>query len=210
MKLNSGAIGIDVSDLKEHRILPDNIEFVIIRTSIAGDWLDSGMYGSDSARYQIQDANTKNIPIMAYHGSNFGDDSNTALQEAQYAVRKANKYGITPGHYLALDWETKAGSDIYKNTKAIMSFLDYVSNAGYKPLLYIGEYYLEHIDVSTIYTQYGCIFWLASYLHHKTLDEKVKELSSKNEVLICQFTDNFNTFDGDVVIHSFSSMDIGD
>lgn len=193
-------LGVDVSDVKEQRIFPINAKFVVVRTSIAGDWLPSGMYGSDNIKYQIKEANKRNLMLLAYHGANFGDDTEKAKIEAQFAVDHAIKYGIRKGSYLALDWETKAGEDVSRNTKAIELFLDMVAANQYKPLLYIGEYYLKHIDLDYLINKYGDILWLASYLHGESIEDKVLSMEKK-PVIMCQFTDKYeNKYDGNVVI----------
>ena len=194
------ALGVDVSDVKEQRTFSTDAKFVVVRTSIAGDWLPNGMYGSDNVKYQIEEANKHNIMLLAYHGANFGDDIEKAKIEAQYAIDHAIKYGIRKGSYLALDWETKAGEDVSNNTKAIETFLDIVKGSDYQPLLYIGEYYLKNIDLDYLTNKYGDILWLASYLHGKSVETKVLDMQHK-PVVLCQFTDKYeNKYDGDVVI----------
>lgn len=200
--------GVDVSDVKEQRTLPENIKFVVVRTSIAGDWLPNGMYGSDNAKYQIEDAKTKNINLMCYHGANFGGSVINAEKEANFAVEHAINYGIPEHSYLALDWETKATDNVKQNTKAIETFLDIIKGSDYQPLLYIGEYYLKNIDLDYLESKYGRILWLASYLHGKSLSEKYSEMA-KYPVKICQYADNYlDKYDANIIIQDIKLDEI--
>ena len=212
---SKGELGVDVSDTSNQRDLTSYAEhgatFAVIRTSQYGDWLLNGRYGSDNAKYQVESAKQNGMHIMAYHGSRFGNSNRKAIEEANYAVSKAIKYGIPKGSYLACDYETGAVDDKKDNTDAIQTFMEVVEREGYKPLVYTGiKYAKNYIDTQQLEKRFGKCIWLAQYPNGNDVAtaipniEKLEKLGI-NGVAMYQFT---NRWHGDKVDGNVTNIDL--
>src|SRR5699024_3443895 len=67
---------------------------------------------------------------------------------ANYAIQTAQAFGLPKGSYIACDYETGSGNNIYggktPTANAIIAFMDTIKNAGYKPLLYASSSVLHY------------------------------------------------------------------
>lgn len=206
-------LGIDVSDVSEEQDFTAwsnaNAKFVIVRTSVCRS--NDYYYGSDSARKQIAKAQELNMTALPYHNSHFGSDIEKAIKEADYAVKKAKGYGLTNG-FLALDYEWTEDEDVVANTKAVLAWMQRVSDLGFKPILYVGIHYLRtKLNEYMITSKFGRCLWFANYETEDALTQPNMEYFNKlniDNVLIWQWTHNWTvdgqspevTMDGNILI----------
>ena len=130
---------IDWSEAKK------DINFAIIRSSFGSD-LPSQI---DSFFYQNANGCVKNnIPFGTYHFAYFIDEK-TARDEADFAIRLANEYKDKV-KFIALDIEED--SERYAQrvganpnwTKCAITFLERIKAAGYVPVLYSNQSWLQN------------------------------------------------------------------
>ena len=130
---------IDWSEAKK------DINFAIIRSSFGSD-LPSQI---DSFFYQNANGCVKNnIPFGTYHFAYFIDEK-TARDEADFAIRLANEYKYKI-KFIALDIEED--SERYAQrvganpnwTKCAITFLERIKAAGYVPVLYSNQSWLQN------------------------------------------------------------------
>ncbi|MBD5430648.1 GH25 family lysozyme [Lactobacillus sp.] len=192
--VSSRSYGVDVSsfqstDLSKHA--QAGSQFAIVKVS------EGTSYRNPNAKAQIASAISNNMLPMAYHFATFGANSTSAVAEANYAVSSAQAYGLPKGSYIACDWETGDGNNVNggkdASASAILAFMNKISAAGYKPLLYSGAYLLKsNINTSTILAKYPNSLWVASYATTGRIDEPdFNYFPSMDGVAIWQFTDNW-------------------
>ena len=190
----SRSYGVDVSsfqstDLSKHA--QAGSQFAIVKVS------EGTSYRNPNAKGQIASAVSNNMMPMAYHFAIFGANSSAAVAEANYAISSAQAFGLPKGSYIACDWETGDGNNVNggKNASAnaILAFMNRISAAGYKPLLYSGAYLLRNnINTSIILNKYPNSLWVASYATMGRIDEPdFNYFPSMDGVAIWQFTDNW-------------------
>lgn len=190
----SRSYGVDVSsyqstDLGKHA--QAGSQFAIVKVS------EGTSYQNPNAKGQIASAIANNMMPMAYHFATFGANKSAAVSEANYAIKSAQAFGLPKGSYIALDWETGDGNNVYggkdASAQAALAFMDKISAAGYKPLLYSGAYLLRNnINTSTILAKYPNSLWVASYATTGRIDEpNFNYFPSMDGVIIWQFTDNW-------------------
>lgn len=187
--------GVDVSgyqgtDLTKYA--QAGAKYTIVKLS-EGTW-----YTNPNAQGQVNSANKLNMATYAYHFANFSNNAAEAEKEADFAIQKAQKVGIKPGTYFAIDWETEGNANVVdgnteQNTSAILTFMRKVSAAGYKPLVYTGAYnFQNHLNVSEIIKQFPNSLWVASYKTTGEIDEPdFNYFPSMEGVAIWQFTSNW-------------------
>ena len=210
MKVDKRSYGVDVSsyngtNLSEFSNLGAKYAFVKV-----SEGLD---YRNPKAQAQIKSAKNNGMLTMGYHYARFGGDSNTAVQEGNYAVNSAVAVGLPKGSYLACDWETGSGNVTNQgyeaSANAVLAFLDVIVAAGYKPLLYSGKSLLtNNLNVKTITAKYGTCLWIASY---KTMNRQDTAdfgyFPSMDNIAIWQFTDNWRgmSVDGNISLIDLKS-----
>lgn len=180
------SLGVDVSSYQGTDLTPfvnQGIKFVIVKTT-QGTW-----YVNPNARGQIESAKRYHLMLEGYHYATFGDNSNYAYNEANYAVSHAESLGIPKGSYFACDYETNASGNINANTQAVKTFMRTVQRAGYIPVLYSGAYYMrDHLNLNDILQEFPNSLWVASY---KTMASQYNPdfnfFPSMNGVMIWQF-----------------------
>lgn len=197
------AYGIDEASYQSTNIADySGAKFTIVKTT---EGLD---YQNPKARAQIASAKNAGIPVGGYHYARFSADSNMAVQEGNYAVENAKNMGIPVGSIYACDWESGSGNYVDRgadaSANAILTFMDTVAKAGYKPLLYSGKELLtKNISTKKITDKYGDCLWVAYY---KTAGrEDVADFNwfpSMDHVAIWQFTQNWKgmNVDGNITV----------
>lgn len=187
--------GVDVSgyqniDLTKYS--QAGAKYTIVKLS-EGTW-----YTNPNAQGQVNSADKLGMATYVYHFANFSDSTAEAEKEADFAIQQAQKVGIKPGTYFAIDWETEGNANVVdgnteQNTSAILAFMRKVSAAGYKPLVYTGAYnFQNHLNVSEIIKQFPNSLWVASYKTTGEIDEPdFNYFPSMEGVAIWQFTSNW-------------------
>lgn len=154
-------------------------------------------YFNPKASAQIKSTHANHMYLHAYHFATFGNSVSRAKAEAKFFVARAKKLNISKKRYLWLDWEAGDGNVIinstYSNTKAILAFMKFCHDAGYKVGLYSGAYVLrQHVDTAKIIKKYGTCLWVASYATTGRIDRPdFNDFPSIDSVAIWQFTDNW-------------------
>lgn len=160
-------------------------------------------YTNPKAYAQIHNADAVGMQTAGYFWGEFGDSVSDAQYSAQLAVQDANTAGLAKGSYIALDYETGAGANKANNTTAILTFMDAIYSAGYKPMLYSGAYYMNaNIDLSRVNARYPNALWVAQY--KTTANQATPDMNwfpSMSNVKIFQYADNHFGVDGNVMVY---------
>ncbi|NRO90078.1 S-layer protein [Lactobacillus helveticus] len=199
------ALGVDVAsyqsaDLSSHA--QAGSQFAIVKVS------EGTTYRNPKASSQISTAISNNMMPMAYHFATFSSNSSAAVAEANYAIKAAQTFGLPKGSYIACDYETGQGNNIYggktPTANAIIAFMDQIKAAGYKPLLYASSSVLRNnIDTNSVIAKYPNSLWVASYAISGRIDNpNFNYFPSMEGVSIWQFTDNWRglNVDGNVAV----------
>ena len=198
------ALGVDVAsyqsaDLSSHARAGS--QFAIVKVS------EGTSYRNPKASSQISTALSNNMMPMAYHFATFSSNASAAVAEANYAVKAAQAFGLPKGSYIACDYETGQGNNIYggktPTANAIIAFMNQIKAAGYKPLLYASSSVLQNqIDTSSVLAKYPNSLWVASYAISGRIDNPNFNFPSMDGVSIWQFTDNWRglNVDGNVAV----------
>lgn len=199
------ALGVDVAsyqnaDLSSHA--QAGAQFAIVKVS------EGTSYRNPKASSQISTAISNNMMPMAYHFATFSANSSAAVVEANYAIKAAQAFGLPKGSYIACDYETGQGNNIYSGktptANAIIAFMDQIKAAGYKPLLYASSSVLQNnIDTSSVLAKYPNSLWVASYAISGRIDNpNFNYFPSMDGVAIWQFTDNWRglSVDGNITV----------
>ena len=199
------SLGVDVAsyqnaDLSSHA--QAGSQFAIVKVS------EGTSYRNPKASSQISTAISNNMMPMAYHFATFSSNSSAAVAEANYAVKAAQAFGLPKGSYIACDYETGQGNNIYggktPTANAIIAFMDTIKAAGYQPLLYASSSVLQNnIDTSSVIAKYPNSLWVASYAISGRIDNpNFNYFPSMDGVSIWQFTDNWRglNVDGNVAV----------
>ncbi|CDF75430.1 GH25 family lysozyme [Lactobacillus acidophilus] len=199
------ALGVDVAsyqsaDLSSHA--QAGSQFAIVKVS------EGTSYRNPKASSQISTALSNNMMPMAYHFATFSSNTSAAVAEANYAIKAAQAFGLPKGSYIACDYETGQGNNIYggktPTAQAIIAFMDQIKAAGYKPLLYASSSVLQNqIDTNSVIAKYPNSLWVASYAISGIIDNpNFNYFPSMEGVSIWQFTDNWRglSVDGNVAV----------
>ncbi len=204
--IENRAYGVDVSSFNNANVTEytnAGANFVLVKVS---EGLD---YRNPKAKAQVDSTKQNNVVPMGYHYAHFGADSNRAVQEGNYAISSAKLAGVVVGSFLACDYEqgsgNETGGDREANTTAILTFLDTIVSAGYKPLLYSGAYLMKNkINTSRILAKYPDCLWVAAYNGKIANDANFGYFPSMDGVAIWQFTDNWKglSVDSNIAVKS--------
>lgn len=199
------ALGVDVAsyqsaDLSSHA--QAGSQFAIVKVS------EGTSYRNPKASSQISTAISNKMMPMAYHFATFSSNSSAAVAEANYDIKAAQAFGLPKGSYIACDYETGQGNNIYggktPTANAIIAFMDQIKAAGYKPLLYASSSVLgNNIDTNSVIAKYPNSLWVASYAISGRIDNpNFNYFPSMEGVSIWQFTDNWRglNVDGNVAV----------
>lgn len=165
-------------------------------------------YHNPKAAGQLASAKANHMAIAGYFYANFGHSTSAALYEAQYCVAAAKNLKLPAGSYLAVDWESGSGNDTSINsTTAIISAMQAIKKAGYRPLLYSGAALLRTaVTTRAITQQFGNCLWVASYPTTDAVSAAdMSYFPSMDGVALWQFTDNWK---GKNVDASISVVDL--
>lgn len=165
-------------------------------------------YVNPKASKQVASSRANHLYTHAYHFARFGSSVSQAKKEAAYFIKQAKKEDISQKRMLFLDWESGSGNVVTgpkaANTTAILSFMDAVKAAGWRPGLYSGASLMRSaIDTKQVVKKYGTCLWVASY---PTMDAvstaNFNYFPSMDGVAIWQFTSNWRGMgvDGDVAV----------
>ena len=184
-------------------------EFTIVKLGGSGGF-EGEHYQNPKASAQLANASKSGQDVAGYFWGQFGSDRLLAQKMARYAVADAHRTGLKQGAAIALDYEQGASMSSTANTDAIIEFMSAVKDAGYKPLLYSGAYYMKrYVDIERIGKQFGTCLWVASY---KTtglqLAPDFAYFPSMNYVAMWQFADNWHGTDGNVELVSVIKGDV--
>ena len=184
-------------------------EFTIVKLGGSGGF-EGEHYQNPKASAQLANASKSGQDVAGYFWGQFGSDRLLAQKMARFAVSDAHRTGLKQGAAIALDYEQGASMSSTANTDAIIEFMSAIKDAGYKPLLYSGAYYMKrYVDIERIGKQFGTCLWVASY---KTtglqLAPDFAYFPSMNYVAMWQFADNWHGTDGNVELVSVIKGDV--
>lgn len=184
-------------------------EFTIVKLGGSGGF-EGEHYQNPKASAQLANASKSGQDVAGYFWGQFGSDRLLAQKMARYAVADAHRTGLKQGAAIALDYEQGASISSTANTDAVIEFMSAIKDAGYKPLLYSGAYYMKrYVDIERIGKQFGTCLWVASY---KTtglqLAPDFAYFPSMNYVAMWQFADNWHGTDGNVELVSVIKGDV--
>lgn len=184
-------------------------EFTIVKLGGSGGF-EGEHYQNPKASAQLANASKSGQDVAGYFWGQFGSDRLMAQKMARYAVADAHRAGLKQEAAIALDYEQGASMSSTANTDAIIEFMSAIKDAGYKPLLYSGAYYMKrYVDIERIGKQFGTCLWVASY---KTtglqLAPDFAYFPSMNYVAMWQFADNWHGTDGNVELVSVIKGDV--
>ena len=184
-------------------------EFTIVKLGGSGGF-EGEHYQNPKASAQLTNASKSGQDVAGYFWGQFGSDRLMAQKMARYAVADAHRTGLKQGAAIALDYEQGASMSSTANTDAIIEFMSAIKDAGYKPLLYSGAYYMKkYVDIERIGKQFGTCLWVASY---KTtglqLAPDFAYFPSMNYVAMWQFADNWHGTDGNEELVSVIKGDV--
>jgi LysM repeat protein len=129
-------------------------------------------YQNPKASAQLANSAQSGLNVAGYFWGQFGADQASAKHMAGLAVSDAQKFGLKQGSTIALDYEAGASSNKEANTAAIKAFMQAIKEAGYKPALYSGAYYMKtNVNIDEIGKDFGTCLWVASY---KTLNSQTE------------------------------------
>lgn len=198
--------GVDVSSYQGSsssyfKTLKNNgAKFVIVKVGGSGGG-EGYHYQNPSASMQLANAKANGIAVGAYFWAQCGSSSSEALRMAKLAVADAKRAGLKTGSVIAMDYEAGAyASQKTANTKAVITFMDYIKKAGYKPLFYSGASFARsNVDTSKLVKKYGkYALWIASY---KTMSAQYAPdynyFPSMNGIGMWQYADNWKGFNVD-------------
>lgn len=184
-------------------------DFTIVKLGGSGGF-EGEHYQNPKASAQLANASKSGQDVAGYFWGQFGSDRLLAQKMARFAVSDAHRTGLKQGAAIALDYEQGASMSSTANTDAIIEFMSAIKDAGYKPLLYSGAYYMKkYVDIERIGKQFGTCLWVASY---KTtglqLAPDFAYFPSMNYVAMWQFADNWHGTDGNVELVSVVKGDV--
>ena len=192
--------------LQRKQLGPD---FTIVKLGGSGGF-EGEHYQNPKASAQLANASKSGQDVAGYFWGQFGSDRLLAQKMARYAVADAHRTGLKQGAAIALDYEQGASMSSTANTDAVIEFMSAIKDAGYKPLLYSGAYYMKrYVDIERIGKQFGTCLWVAGY---KTTELQLAPdfayFPSMNYVAMWQFANNWHGTDGNVELVSVIKGDV--
>lgn len=184
-------------------------DFTIVKLGGSGGF-EGEHYQNPKASAQLANASKSGQDVAGYFWGQFGSDRLMAQKMARYAVADAHRAGLKQEAAIALDYEQGASMSSTANTDAIIEFMSAIKDAGYKPLLYSGAYYMKrYVDIERIGKQFGTCLWVASYkITGLQLAPDFAYFPSMNYVAMWQFADNWHGTDGNVELVSVIKGDV--
>ena len=198
--------GVDVSSYQGSsssyfKTLKNNgAKFVVVKVGGSGGG-EGYHYQNPSASMQLANARANGMAVGTYFWAQCGSSSSEALRMAKLAVADAKKAGLKTGSVIAMDYEAGAyASQKAANTKAVITFLDYIKKSGYKQLFYSGASFARsNVDTKKLVNKYGkSALWIASY---KTMSAQYAPdynyFPSMSGIGMWQYADNWKGFNVD-------------
>lgn len=152
----------------------------IIKVSEGDNWL------SPVAQTQSENSN----PIGYYHFARFGGDSEQAKNEALFFINNLPNKKVT---YLVCDYEHDASPDKTANTQAVLTFMRFIRDNGYKPIYYSYKpFTLANLDdYHNILNEFPNSLWIAAYPDNQIRNEPLWQIfPSMDGIRWWQFTSN--------------------
>lgn len=205
--VSANTLGIDIASYQgtttsyfsQFKSYGDNFTMVKLGGRGGGE---GAHYSNPKAYAQIHNADAVGMQTGGYFWGEFGDSVSEASYHAQLAVQDAQNAGLAKGSYIALDYEAGAGANKANNTTAILTFMDQIYAAGYKPMLYSGYYYMNaKVDLSRVNARYPNALWVAWYL--TTANQATPPMQyfpNMSNVKMWQYGDNHFGVDGNVMV----------
>ena len=169
-KTEKTQIGIDVSkwqgEIDWEKVKNAGVEFAIIRmgyqTDYDGDYVIDPYFVAN-----IEGAKAVDLPVGIYFYS-YAKNIEQAKEQAEWVKENLKDYEIDLP--IAFDWESwnsfnTTGMSFYTINKAANTFLNTLTDSGYKGMLYGSKTYLEKIWYPTSHET-----WLAHYISQTTYD----------------------------------------
>ena len=178
-------------------------KFVIVKVGGSGGG-EGYHYQNPSASMQLAHAKADGLAVGSYFWAQCGSSSSEALRMAKLAVSDAKRAGLKTGSVIAMDYEAGAyPSQKTANTNAVITFMNYIKKAGYKPLFYSGASFARsNVDTKKLVNKYGkSALWIASY---KTMNAQYAPdynyFPSMDGIGMWQYADNWKglNVDGNV------------
>ncbi|AZA17349.1 MAG: endolysin (endogenous virus) [Lactobacillus phage ViSo-2018a] len=188
-------------------------KFVIVKVGGSGGG-EGYHYQNPSASMQLANAKANGLAAGAYFWSEFGSSSSEALRMAKLAVSDAKRAGLETSSVIAMDYEAGAyASQKTANTNAVITFMDHIKKAGYKPLFYSGASFARsNVDTKKLVNKYGkSALWIASY---KTMNAQYTPdynyFPSMDGIGIWQYADNWKGLNVDGNVQFFKVISNGE
>ncbi len=156
-------IGIDVSswqgDIDFQKVKDAGVEFVYIRVGSTRG-INGEYFVDKKFKRNIEGFNKVGIPVGIYFYS-YANSKESAIQDANWVLNQIKGYKIDLP--IAYDWESwsfynEFNQSFYSLSLSAKAYLDTISNAGYKGILYSSKNYLEKV-----WYPIGYDTWLAHY-----------------------------------------------
>lgn len=163
--------GVDVSTLQDvinwSKVKAAGIEFAMIKaTQGRGEGATTKnlrVFTDSKFATNIKNAHNAGIPCGVYHYFTAKNDSE-AVYEAKYFINTIKPYKKYIDLWCAVDVESEPhlkGVDSKTLTSATKKFMDYIKDAGYKPILYTNPNYLKYRFTPNAFNDYD--IWLAHW-----------------------------------------------
>lgn len=203
--MSSKTYGVDVASYQSTGLAAYHkagASFAIVKLTEGTDYINP------KADAQVKSSRANHLYTHAYHFARFGSSTSQAKKEAAYFIKEAKKYDISKKRMLWLDWEAGSGNVVTGsksgNTKAILSFMDAIKAAGWRPGLYSGASLMRTaIDTKQVIKKYGTCLWVASYPTMAAVSTAdFGYFPSMDGIAIWQFTSNWKGMgvDGNVML----------
>lgn len=210
--------GVDVSSYQGSsssyfKTLKNNgAKFAVVKVGGSGGG-EGYHYQNPSASMQLANAKANGLAVGAYFWAQCGSSSSEALRMAKLAVSDAKRAGLESGSVIAMDYEAGAyASQKTANTNAVITFLNYIKKAGYKPLFYSGASFARsNVDTSKLINKFGKnALWIASY---KTMNAQhapdYNYFPSMDGIGLWQYADNWKGLNVDGNVQFFKVINDG-
>ena len=203
--------GVDVASYQSTIVNYAGAKFALVKLT------EGTGYINPKASSQIKSAKAHGLYVGGYFYANHSESVSRAKSEAKYAVEKAKALGIPKGAVIADDFENGDGNSVkakYKslNTDAVLTAMQVIKDAGYKPLIYSGASILRTcLNSSRIVKTFGACIWVASYKISGRQDRAdFNYFPSMDGVAIWQFADNYRGYgvDGNISVVDLKASSI--
>lgn len=210
--MSSKTYGVDVASYQPTNLAAYHkagASFAIVKLTEGTDYINP------KAGAQVKSSRANHLYTHAYHFARFGSSVSQAKKEAAYFIKQAKKFDISKKRMLWLDWEAGSGNVVTglksSNTKAILSFMDAIKTAGWRPGLYSGASLLRTaVDTSQVVKKFGTCLWVASYPTMSAISTADFDyFPSMDGVAIWQFTRNWKGLgvDGSVAVAEINATE---